>query len=73
MVGPTGLTLIVDGTPLQTPGLTVSADVFGALGVQPALGRSYTAEEDFGGKSAVIIFATSSGSGGWRGAPTCWR
>jgi putative ABC transport system permease protein len=57
MVGPAGLTLIIDGTPLQTPGLTVSADVFAALGVQPALGRSYTPEEDFGGNNGVIVLS----------------
>src|SRR5262245_25091040 len=55
MVGPAGLTMIIDGQPLETSGLAVSADVFTALGVQPMLGRAYTAEEDFGGNSAVMV------------------
>ena len=41
----------------RSSGLTVSADVFRALGVQPALGRAYTAEEDLGGNSAVIVLS----------------
>src|SRR6185503_1930713 len=57
MVGPAGLTMIVNGQPLQTSGLAVSADVFNALGVQPILGRAYTPEEDFGGTSAVLVLS----------------
>ena len=57
MVGPAGLTLIINGAAAPDSGLAVSADVFGALGVQPALGRSYTAEEDFGGNNAVIVLS----------------
>jgi putative ABC transport system permease protein len=55
MVGPAGMAMIINGQPLDVAGLTVSADVFRALGVQPALGRAYTADEDFGGRSAVIV------------------
>jgi putative ABC transport system permease protein len=55
MVGPSGLAIIVNGQPLRIDGLTVSADVFRALGVQPALGRAYTPEEDFSGNSTVIV------------------
>jgi putative ABC transport system permease protein len=55
MVGPTGAAMIINGQPVDTSGLTVSADVFRALGVQPALGRAYTPEEDLGGNSAVIL------------------
>ena len=55
MVGPAGLTMIINGQPLETSGLAVSADVFNALGVQPILGRAYTPEEDFGGNSAVLV------------------
>ena len=47
--------MIINGQPVDTSGLTVSADVFRALGVQPALGRAYTPEEDLGGNSAVIV------------------
>ena len=71
MVGPAGLAMIVNGQPLQTSGLAVSADVFSALGVQPILGRAYAPEEDFGGTSAVLYSATNSGSVSSRAAPTC--
>ena len=53
MVGPAGLTAIVDGRPLQVSGALVSSDAFHALGVQPTLGRAYTAQEDAG--TAVIV------------------
>jgi putative ABC transport system permease protein len=57
MVGPAAVAMIVNGQPLDISGLSVSADVFRALGVQPALGRAYTVEEDFGGHSAVIVLS----------------
>jgi putative ABC transport system permease protein len=57
MVGFTGFTMMVNGQPVETSGLTVSADVFSALGVQPMLGRAYTPEEDFGGNSAVLVLS----------------
>src|SRR6185436_4143509 len=38
-------------------GLTMSADLFTALGVQPALGRAYTVEEDLGGQCTVIVLS----------------
>jgi len=57
MVGPAGLAMIVNGQPLQTSGLAVSGDVFSALGVQPILGRAYTAEEDFGANSALLVLS----------------
>src|SRR5262245_10518828 len=57
MVGPAGLTMIVDGQPLRTSGLAVSGEVFSALGVQPILGRAYTPDEDFGGSSALLILS----------------
>ena len=55
MVGPASLAMVVNGQPDQVSGLAVWSDVFRALGVQPALGRAYTAEEDFGGNAAVIV------------------
>ena len=55
MVGPGGLTIVVDGQPLDVRGALVSSGVFRALGVQPALGRAYTAEEDAG--LAVIVLS----------------
>jgi putative ABC transport system permease protein len=57
MVEPTGLTVRTDGHPFESPGLSVSADTFAALGVQPALGRVYTPEEDFRGANAVIVLS----------------
>jgi putative ABC transport system permease protein len=57
MVGPAGLTLMVDGQPFEASGLAFSGDVFATLGVQPALGRSYTPEEDFGGNNTVIVLS----------------
>jgi putative ABC transport system permease protein len=55
MVGPAGLAMVIDGQPEEISGLTLSADVFAALGVQPARGRAYTADEDFGGRDRVIV------------------
>ena len=55
MVGPGVVTVIVNGQPLEARGLTVSSDVFHALGVQPAIGRAYTAQEDLG--NAVIVLS----------------
>jgi putative ABC transport system permease protein len=53
MVGPATVAMIVNGQPDEVTGLTVSSDVFRALGVQPAIGRAYTADEDAG--NAVIV------------------
>ena len=55
MVGPANLTIIIDGNAQRILGNALSADVFSALGVQPLLGRAYTAQEDFGGGNAVIV------------------
>jgi putative ABC transport system permease protein len=57
MVGPAGVAMVINGQPLEVSGLTVSGDVFRALGIQPALGRAYTAEEDFGGNNTVIVLS----------------
>src|SRR5215217_4717342 len=57
MVEPAGLTLIVNGQPLESSGLAFSGEAFRALGVQPALGRAYTPEEDFGGNSDLIVLS----------------
>ncbi len=57
MIGPAGLTMMINGQPYKASGLAVSGDVFGTLGAQPALGRGYTPEEDFGGNSAVIVLS----------------
>jgi putative ABC transport system permease protein len=57
MVGPTRITLRLDGTPEEVTGFSASSDVFLALGVQPALGRAYTAGEDLDGNDAVIVIS----------------
>ena len=57
IVEPAGLTMTIEGQPVESPGLSVSADTFHALGVQPAVGRVYTAEEDFSGANAVIVLS----------------
>lgn len=57
MVGPANLVVIIDGQPSSVAGLSMSADVFTALGVQPALGRAYTVEEDLGGRSTAIVLS----------------
>jgi putative ABC transport system permease protein len=57
MVGPANLVMMVDGQPSNVSGLMLSADVFEALGVRPALGRAYTVEEDFGARSSVIMLS----------------
>ena len=55
MVGPGGLTIMLDGQPLQSSGGTATSDVFLALGVQPVMGRAYTAAEDAG--NAVVVLS----------------
>jgi putative ABC transport system permease protein len=55
MVGPSRLNLVLGGQPEEVAGLVASSDVFPALGVQPALGRAYTAAEDEEGRDLVIV------------------
>ncbi len=57
MVGPVTLAVVGNGQAEQMGGLSFSSDGFRALGVQPALGRAYTAAEDFGGGNAVIVLS----------------
>jgi putative ABC transport system permease protein len=57
MTGPSRLTFILDGQPYEVSGLIASSEVFAALGVQPALGRSYTAEEDLEGNAGVLLIS----------------
>ena len=54
-VGPARLTLVLDGQPEEVTGLVASSDVFATLGVQPALGRAYTAAEDEQGNDGVMV------------------
>jgi putative ABC transport system permease protein len=55
MVGPARFTLLIGGEPHEIDGQFASSEVFSALGVQPLLGRTYTAEEDLRGNDAVIV------------------
>ena len=55
MVGPSRQNVVIDGQPEEVAGLAASGDLFPALGVQPALGRAYTAREDEQGHDDVIV------------------
>jgi putative ABC transport system permease protein len=55
MVGPTRENIVLNGQPEEISGLSASSAVFDALGVQPMLGRAYTAREDEDGHDAVIV------------------
>jgi putative ABC transport system permease protein len=57
MVGPVRLSLIVGNTPDEVEGMFASSDVFAVLGVQPALGRAYTADEDVQGNEQVMVIS----------------
>src|SRR5688572_10343986 len=57
MVGPSRLTMLLNGQPLEITGMTASADVFRALGVEAAQGRTFTAEEDLQGQDSVILLS----------------
>jgi putative ABC transport system permease protein len=55
MVGPTRSNVMFNGQPEEVTGLSASSDMFPALGVQPALGRAYTAAEDEDGRDDVVV------------------
>jgi putative ABC transport system permease protein len=55
MVGPARLNLSLGDRPEEVSGLFASSDVFAVLGVQPAIGRAYTAREDELGHHEVIV------------------
>jgi predicted permease len=57
MVAPISIAIVVNGQADEIAGFAFSSDVFGALGVQPALGRAYTTDEDFGGGGDVIVLS----------------
>ena len=69
MTGPARLNLMLNGQPYEIAGQMASADVFNALGAQPALGRTFTTDEDLQGNDNVIIVShefwrTRLGAGG---------
>jgi putative ABC transport system permease protein len=51
------LTLTGDGDPQQLGAARVSANLFGVLGVRPALGRGFTSEEEQVGRDRVVVLA----------------
>jgi putative ABC transport system permease protein len=56
--GGTSVNLAEAGQPaVQLPGLRVSGNFFAALGVQPALGRFITAEDDRPGSAPVVVLS----------------
>ncbi|CAN5347425.1 ABC transporter permease [soil metagenome] len=59
---PVGVNLSGGTDPEFVPGFSVSVDFFRVLGVSPAIGRSFTAEEDRAGGERVVVL----GDGLWR-------
>jgi putative ABC transport system permease protein len=55
MVGPASIATRIDSQAARINGLTASSEVFGALGVSPAIGRAYTADED--ARTDVIVLS----------------
>jgi len=55
LVGPARLNLMIGNQPEEIAGLFASSALFSALGVEPRLGRSYTASEDEDGRDRVIV------------------
>src|SRR5687767_220948 len=53
----TGFTVRAGDSPELISGMRVSADYFRVLGVAPALGRTFAAEEDVPGHEAVVILS----------------
>src|SRR3954468_14344635 len=49
--------MTTDAGPVQIPGARVSSGFFAALGVHPAMGRGFTAEEDLGGSGHVAVLS----------------
>ena len=57
MTGPARLNLILHGQPHEVAGVAASSEVFNALGVQPPLGRTFSAEEDLRDRDNVILIS----------------
>jgi putative ABC transport system permease protein len=51
------LSLIVGNMPDEVEGMFASSDLFAVLGVQPALGRGYTSNEDVQGSDLVMVIS----------------
>ncbi len=61
------------GEPIRLNGLRASAGFFPALGVEPILGRTFTAEEDSSGNEHVVILSYSLWQENFGGDPRCCR
>ena len=57
MSGPARLNFILNGQPYEVSGVSASSEVFGALGVQPLLGRTFSAQEDLRDNDTVIVIS----------------
>jgi putative ABC transport system permease protein len=57
MTGPARMNFILDGHPHEVSGIAASSEVFAALGTQPAIGRTFTPEEDLRGNDDVLIIS----------------
>ena len=57
MAGPSRLNFLLGNQPEEVSGLAASSDVFTIIGVPPALGRAYNADEDLEGNDAVIVLS----------------
>jgi putative ABC transport system permease protein len=55
MAGPGRINVMLDGQPSEVSGFYASSDLFPALGVAPAIGRAYTADEDALGRDDVMV------------------
>lgn len=53
----TGFSVRSGDTPVLVSGSRVSADYFRVFGVEPAIGRSFTAEEDVPGRDNVVVLS----------------
>jgi putative ABC transport system permease protein len=53
----TALTLTGEGEPERIPAAATSANFFRVLGVAPALGRDFVAEEEAAGKNRVVVIS----------------
>jgi putative ABC transport system permease protein len=47
------------GEPERLKGMTVTANFFSVLGIQPALGRAFAADEEWQGKDDVVIISAA--------------
>jgi putative ABC transport system permease protein len=55
MVGPARQNVMTSGQPEEARGIFASSAIFPVLGVQPRLGRAYTAFEDLKGNDRVVV------------------